>query len=172
MPDFFFTRREEKKQKYYDEYSPSVYATILRYQTNANAAAGLLEQLFTDVLSMRRYKNLSKEKLYAMAVQRSLLEVLQPADTLITYDYENDESAYDALQEADVNSLRDDELQEIVVSLPLHERVFYNALVIDKIPKKDIALWTGSPEETIGKIVANAKFLIAKGVVEKIRAKS
>lgn len=138
-----------KKKAYYEENSWIVYGVILRYQQDWDASARILQEVFTNALSLVSRESVTKQQLNAFAIKLSLLNVLAPHDIEMEFQPETDS----VLNIWDRKVVDDDTLAEILWSLSLHERIFYNAVVIDKLPIGQISLWTWFSTSYIESIV-------------------
>ncbi len=149
-----------KKKKYYKQHSWFVNWILVRYQENTDNTTKLLIDLFKNVLSLREYDKTTREQLRTMAVKNSLKDILAPKDIQTGSDLvvSNEEVL------VDVSKIDDTTLIRILSSLPVEERAFYNALVIDNVSADEVSRRTWYSVNYIEYVVKNAKNLLAKKI--------
>lgn len=172
--DAIHSGERDALRRLYDRYSGYAMAIGLRYIPERDSVNDVLQDSFVKILtSIDRFTYHGEGSLkswVARIVSNNAIDYLRTHNRLTLTDQLPDEADSDDCNEADIERVPPDVLNDMIGRLPPNYRMVLNLFVFEQQPHREIARRLGIKENTSSSIFFRAKRMMGKMINEYLNA--
>lgn len=152
----------------YDSYVGYMSAVCARYLPDENDRKDVLQETFIKIFtSIRRFEYRGEGSLKAWMLRITINEALKFIKRSETYSFiDRDEQLPDTPEEPEVESIPDDTMNDMILSLPPGYRTVFNLYVFENKSHKEISRMLNIGESSSASQYSRAKAMLSRKIKE------